>query len=116
MRHLLFLVLGALPAPLLAQAAPPQWSQCAVCHAVKPGGPKKLGPELRGIVGAPVAAKPGFAYSKALKEMGGVWTDARLDAYLLQPSKTVAGTTMVFPGLKDAKARAAVIGYLKTLK
>ncbi|MBB5687752.1 c-type cytochrome [Sphingobium boeckii] len=118
MRTLLPLIpLVAMIAPAQAQStAPPAFGQCATCHAIKAGGAKKLGPELSNLAGKPAAAKPGFVYSKALKAAKIVWTDAKLDAYLAQPSKTVPGTSMVYGGMRDPKARAAIIAYLKSLR
>ena len=44
-----------------------------------------------------------------------VWTEATLDRWLTNPEAFVPGTTMTFPGLRDAKARQDVIAYLKTV-
>ncbi len=35
-------------------------------------------PSIHAIVGAPVAAKPDFSYSAAMKAKGGVWDEAAL--------------------------------------
>lgn len=107
----------ASPAPrAAAQAQPGAFAACAACHAVKAGGPRKMGPELDGVAGRPAGAKPGFAYSKALKASGIVWTDDKLDAYLAKPSRLVPGTIMVYPGMSDAGQREVVIAYLKSIK
>ena len=53
-------------------------------------------------------------YSKALKESGIVWDEANLDKWLANPKGMYPGTKMIYPGLKKAEDRAAVIEYLKT--
>ncbi len=89
---------------------------CTLCHSTKKGARHKLGPNLYGIVNAPVASVPGFkAYSDALAGIGGTWTPERLSAYLASPSDEVPGTTMVYVGIRDLDDLAAVIGYLASL-
>jgi cytochrome c len=84
--------------------------QCKMCHAGSP-----MGPALNGVAGGAIAAKPGFAYSPALKNKGGAWTDANLDAFLKAPAQFAPGTKMLI-GVPSDESRAAIIGYLKTLK
>ncbi|MCR5877809.1 cytochrome c family protein [Phenylobacterium sp. J367] len=103
------LSLAASPA-LAADGAQLFNMQCKMCHA---GGP--MGPSLNGVAGAKIAAKPGFAYSPALKGKDGTWTDANLDAFLKAPTQFAPGTRMMIAVPSDAN-RAAVIAYLKTLK
>ena len=51
------------------------FNKCAACHNAAPGGPNQLwGPTSTAIMGAPLGAKPGFAYTDALKSKGGTWT------------------------------------------
>ena len=84
--------------------------QCKMCH-----GGSVMGPALAGVAGGPIAAKAGFAYSPALKAKGGTWTEASLDAYLKAPAAFAPGTRMLIAVPSDEN-RAAIIGYLKTLK
>lgn len=87
---------------------------CAACHSIEKGAPPKIGPNLWGIVGGPVANEEGYAYSDALKAYGGDWDVDRLDAYLENPQKAVPGTRMPFGGLPKAAERANIIAYMNT--
>ena len=103
-----------------AAAAPAQGEtvfkqQCGTCHAIAPGGPAKLGPPLKGMVGRKAATVPGYTYSKALSAWGQTWTTANLDKYLAKPSALVPGGKMLV-GVANADQRAAVIAYLATQK
>lgn len=90
--------------------------QCGACHAVVPGAPAKVGPNLSGVFGRKAGAAAGFKYSPAMGKAGLTWDEANLDKWLLAPAKLVPGTIMLFPGLPKAEDRKAVIAYLKTLK
>ena len=89
--------------------------QCGVCHNFEEGQGAKIGPDLYGVVGRPVASIPGFNYSPALKKKGGKWTFAALNKWLTNPRADVPGTAMTFAGLSNEKQRADVIAYLDTL-
>ena len=89
--------------------------QCEVCHNFQEGQGPKVGPDLYGIVGRPVASVPGFNYSAALKAKGGTWTFAALNTWLTNPRGDVPGTMMTFVGLPNEKQRADVVAYLDTL-
>ena len=104
------LVFSLAAAPALAADGAQLFNmQCKMCHAGSP-----MGPALTGVAGAPVASKT-FAYSPALKNKGGTWTDANLDAFLKAPTAFAPGTKMMISVPNDEN-RAAIIGYLKTLK
>lgn len=88
---------------------------CARCHTIRPGGQRRAGPNLYGIIGAPVARRdPRFGYSAALQNLGGTWTPARMDAWLADPQAVAPGTTMLFGGIADPLERADIIAYLET--
>jgi cytochrome c2 len=86
---------------------------CVSCHPA--GGAAGIGPDLRGVVGRPVASLPDFGYSDALSSTGGVWTRERLDAFLQDPTAFAPGTTMNVPGVIDPWTRRVLIDYLETL-
>ena len=87
--------------------------KCVSCHSFDQGGAHKIGPNLYAIMGAPKAAKDGYAYSGALKAVGGVWDNESMFAFLKKPSKAVPGTKMSFAGLRKPEDIADVMLYLK---
>lgn len=90
------------------------FAQCSVCHSTD--GTNGVGPTLQGIVGSKAGEVPGFRFSRAMKASNIMWDDKSLDAYLADPQKMIPGNVMPFSGLVDAKERADLIAYLKTLK
>jgi cytochrome c len=113
----LLLMLNA-PAAIAADAKAGQeiFSRCAACHTVQKGGANGLGPNLFGVVGRKAGSKPDFSYSGAMKSAGFTWTPQKLDAYIAHPAEVVPGNRMAFAGIPDARQRADVIAYLRTLK
>ena len=89
--------------------------KCTTCHRLDETGKKKVGPNLWGVVGRPIASMPGFKYSKGLgKHTGKSWTEENLNAWLTKPRAFAKGTRMAFPGFRKAEQRAAVIAYLRS--
>jgi cytochrome c len=88
------------------------FKKCAACHTITPGGANGLGPNLHGIMGQPVAARAGFAYSDALKTKGGSWDWETMSAWLLSPKKFAPGTKMTFAGLSKPEDRANLLAYM----
>ncbi|MGB6535362.1 MAG: cytochrome c family protein [Xanthobacteraceae bacterium] len=103
---------------LLASASTQQGAQtakeCELCHNLGKGQGAKVGPDLYGVVGRPVASEPGFGYSAALKAKGGTWTFDALNVWLTNPRADVPGTLMTFAGIAGEKQRANVIAYLNS--
>ncbi|MFD1033606.1 c-type cytochrome [Sphingomonas hankookensis] len=90
------------------------FGQCAACHTIGKGGQALAGPNLHGILGRAVAGDPRFGYTQALKDHGGRWDDARMDAWLAAPVRVVPGTRMAFLGVRDPMERADLIAYLRS--
>jgi len=92
--------------------------KCLACHTFGQGEANKVGPNLWGVVGRPIAAHEGYDYSDAMKahaEEDKSWTYEHLDTFLTDPRKVVPGTKMAFAGLKNGGERANVIAFLRTL-
>src|SRR5262249_56744764 len=91
---------------------------CSACHSFDKGGPNRIGPNLYGVVGAPIAEdRGGFAFSSALegKGKGQTWTLDSLNAWLFKPQDFAKGTKMTFIGLPKAEDRANVVAYLNSM-
>lgn len=86
---------------------------CSGCHRIADGVSHRMGPDLYQLLDRKVASAPRYdAYTPALKQFGGTWSKSRLDAFLRDPQSTVAGTSMAFPGVADAKQRSELVEYL----
>lgn len=90
------------------------FAKCAACHTIDAGGANGVGPNLHAIMGAPLGAKPGFAYSSGLLAKGGTWGWAEMNEWLDNPKKYIEGTKMGFAGLSSIEDRAAVSLYMNS--
>jgi cytochrome c len=97
-----------------AAAGEQVFKKCTACHNADPGGANALGPGLYGVMGNPVAAHPGFAFSDALKGKGGTWDWDTMSAWLASPKKFAPGTKMTFAGLSNPQDRANVMLFLNS--
>ncbi len=115
MRLALALALGLVAAaPALAQESGEDLfaDRCAMCHVLNGKG---QGPNLRGVVGRKAGSREDFAYTPALKGSGIVWSTPNLERFLANPAAMVPGTAMPIR-INDPAQRAAIVGYLSTLR
>ena len=89
--------------------------RCATCHDVAKDGKHSKGPLLWNVVGRKAGALPGFAYSDAMRRSGHVWTLEALDYYLADTERAVPGRSMDFNGIADAKLRADLVAFLRSM-
>jgi len=89
------------------------FKKCGTCHNYEKDSANKIGPNLWNIINRPKASVNGFAYSKALAEIGGEWTYEELAEFLYQPKKYAKGTKMNFAGLKKVQDRANLVLFLR---
>ena len=85
-------------------------TKCSACHALDAD---RVGPHLAGIVGRPIGAVAGFAYSADLAGANSNWTVEQPDRWLTSPAKMFPDTAMAFGGLRNAGERQAVLCFLQ---
>ena len=87
---------------------------CRGCHATSTGT-SSIGPNLAGVVGRDIATLSKYAYSQALLQQTGDWSEEALDTYLTDPQAFAPGTSMALPGMTNPRERQLVIEYLKSI-
>jgi len=116
-RAALVSALAALPWAVAAQGADiaagkvAYEGKCGGCHSVDAN---RIGPLHRNLLGRRIASAPGYSYSPALRRVTGVWTAARLNAWLQNPQALAPGTKMYLT-VPDPAQRAAIIAYLQSV-
>lgn len=90
------------------------FKKCSACHNADQGGANALGPALYGTMGKPIAGHAGFAYSDALKSVGGTWDWDKMSAWLASPKKFAPGTKMTFAGLSNPQDRADLMLWMNS--
>lgn len=98
-----------------AQAGKRVFNRCGACHSIE-AGKNKTGPTLFAIFGRKAGGVSGFSYSPAMTASGIFWDAEKLDAFVKDSKGMIPGNRMPFPPLPDAKDRADLVAYLKTLK
>jgi len=89
---------------------------CTACHYYAEGAPSKIGPNLYGVYGRPVASFPNFNYSDRLLRRGGVWSDEALHAFFTENKASYGqGSHAAFRKLTQREDRQLIINFLKSL-
>jgi cytochrome c2 len=83
---------------------------CATCHSL--AQTNMVGPSLSGVVGRKIGSVEGYAYSDALHNANGVWTEDRIADFLGWPQDKFPGTTMPSINLPFNNYKA-IAAYLK---
>ncbi|MGB9332692.1 MAG: c-type cytochrome [Steroidobacteraceae bacterium] len=109
---------GLLSHPLAAVAGAAEGkavfgNQCASCHTIVVGK-NGFGPSLAEVFGRSSGGLADYHYSTAMASAGLTWNETTLDQFLTSSTTEVPGTLMQV-SIADAKTRADVIAYLKTL-
>ena len=107
-----------------------EYKKCKACHAIiaddgteiQKGG--KVGPNLYGVIGRPVASYPDYKYGDGILAAGAaglIWDEAMLAAYLVDPTKWLqansgdpkAKSKMAFKLAKGGEDMAAYLASVK---
>ncbi len=131
---LIALTLLSLAPPALAEGDASKgeklFNRCKACHSIiaadgtakQMGG--KTGPNLYGVIGRPIGSYPDFKYGTgllALNAKGDVWDEAKLAAYITNPTawvKEESGDASVIAkmGFKMGNGAEDMAAYLATMK
>jgi cytochrome c len=100
-----------------AAAGGAAFEPCRACHSLEADGGKAAGPNLKGLVGRPVAGDEAFAYSPVLRAAGfagEVWSAETLDRFLSDPEAMYPGLWMAdrHEPLPDAAVRKAIADFI----
>ena len=99
----------------LISAGEKQGAVCQACHKVGPDAGVSVGPPLWGLAERNIGSYAGYSYSEGLAGRHVKWDPSKLELFLTSPDNFASGTRMVYPGVSDAVARAAIIAWLGTL-
>ena len=115
MRAALTLAIALAAGPALAADGAQLFAdQCGACHSLA-GASSDTGPTLKGILWRKVAGREDFAYSGALKTLGGSWSPSRLDAFL-KDTQTLAPGSSMYVVVESENDRQAILTYMKAAR
>ena len=88
--------------------------KCRACHNLTGDKRPKTGPNLDNLFGRVAGTAENFPrYSKVLKEAGFVWTEEKLDQWLVAPKTFLPGNRMAFAGIAKEQDRRDLMAYLR---
>jgi len=99
-----------------AAAGKTSFNKCLACHAIGEGAKNKVGPELNGLDGRHSGTAEGYSYSDGNKNSGITWNKDTFLDYIKDPRAKIAGTKMIFPGIKNEKEAGDLWAYLASFK
>jgi cytochrome c len=85
---------------------------CEGCHALAPGDPHGVGPNLHGIDGRAAGSAAGFAYSPALAAADITWNRGTLTGWILSAETMVPGTWMLYHNHLEDDEVERLVEYL----
>src|SRR5882757_10038624 len=88
------------------------FKKCFPCHSIGEGAKNKVGPELNGLDGRHSGTAEGYSYSDGNKNSGLTWNKDTFLEYIKDPRAKIAGTKMIFPGIKNEKEASDLWAYL----
>lgn len=86
--------------------------RCLECHS----GGSRNPPDLHGIIGKSIAGSTYNAYSAALKNKKGMWTEQNLRAFLMHPQDFAPENSMPDQRINSEESVTEIINALKKLK
>ena len=87
---------------------------CVACHTLGAEQANRAGPTLAGVFGRRIATLPGYNFSKALKRLDIVWTQATVSRlFEIGPSAYTPGTKMPEQRIGSEQDRAALVKFLE---
>ena len=93
--------------------------RCDQCHKIESEDEIVINPKqglsLVGIFGRPIASRDNFEYSKALREMDGVWDEDLLYSFAIDAMLTVPGTWMRWHDGWTNEEVAHIVAYFKSV-
>ena len=108
--------LAQVPAPVAPPEPPGEFAVCTACHETIASAGHSLGPNLSNVGGRKAGSLPDYEYSDAMKAADQTWDAATLQAFILDPAKSVPGNKMDYAGTGNADTAKAIADYLLTLK
>jgi cytochrome c len=86
---------------------------CSPCHRIGADAKNLVGPELNGLDGRKAGSAADYSYSDANKNSGIIWNEENFKEYIKDPKAKVAGTKMMFAGIKSEQDINDLWAYLK---